>query len=80
MYEPHLTGYENQQDMKSFDGSGGGEKVVDLLAELDKIAPIKSFDAFPKVSRRAAMVSRFERERWDCEVMGKVRDGEGGCL
>lgn len=40
MFEPHLNG---------FDHSPNGESS--LLEELDKIAPIHSFDAFPKVGQ-----------------------------
>ncbi|RXK40339.1 endoplasmic reticulum-Golgi intermediate compartment protein 2 [Tremella mesenterica] len=57
MYEPHLIGHDN--DIAHSDGQG-----VSLLDELDKIAPIKSFDAFPKVqstytsqSRRGAVLT-----------------------
>lgn len=39
MFEPHLEKHGEQQSSS-------------ILDELDKIAPIKSFDAFPKVSRR----------------------------
>lgn len=41
MYEPHLVDFANQHSHDNEDMS--------LLEELDKIAPIKSFDAFPKV-------------------------------
>lgn len=41
MYEPHLVDFANQH---SHDNEG-----MSLLEELDKIAPIKRFDAFPKV-------------------------------
>ncbi|WOO81197.1 ER-derived vesicles protein ERV41 [Vanrija pseudolonga] len=41
MYEPHL---DHQAHIPSGDGEG-----VSLLDELDKLAPIKRFDAFPKV-------------------------------
>ena len=41
MYEPHL--YDHTSDTIQ-DGDGSS-----LLAELDKIGPIKAFDAFPKV-------------------------------
>jgi hypothetical protein len=42
MYEPHLVDHSNQHGRPRGDSS--------LLEELDKIAPIKAFDAFPKVS------------------------------
>lgn len=42
MYEPHLVDLANQH-------SHGDHEGMSLLEELDKIAPIKSFDAFPKV-------------------------------
>ncbi|KAE8538580.1 hypothetical protein D1P53_004941 [Cryptococcus gattii VGV] len=41
MYEPHLVDLANQH-------SHGDHEGMSLLEELDKIAPIKSFDAFPK--------------------------------
>ena len=41
-YEPHLVNHVDDL------GSGSGEQLS-LLDELDKIGPIKSFDAFPKV-------------------------------
>ena len=52
MFEPHLGFNEpNAQDMKSFnDDTTFGGNGSNLLAELDKMAPIKAFDAFPKVS------------------------------
>ena len=43
MYEPHLG-----DDLSGFSRQNGDG--ASLLNELDKIAPIKSFDAFPKVS------------------------------
>jgi hypothetical protein len=43
MYEPHLSDHHNDFSRQNEDGSS-------LLEELDRIAPIKSFDAFPKVS------------------------------
>ena len=44
MYEPHLVGYEHHAEERP-PGEG-----ISILDELDKIAPLKSFDAFPKVS------------------------------
>jgi len=40
MYEPHLVDHSNQH---------GRDGDSSLMEELDKIAPIKAFDAFPKV-------------------------------
>ncbi|OXG36375.1 endoplasmic reticulum-Golgi intermediate compartment protein 2 [Cryptococcus neoformans Bt120] len=50
MYEPHLVDFANQH---SHDNEG-----MSLLEELDKIAPIKSFDAFPKVESTYTIKSR----------------------
>jgi len=41
MFEPHLNGFDNDRS---------GDNSSSLLEELDKIAPIQRFDAFPKVS------------------------------
>ncbi|WWD17125.1 hypothetical protein CI109_101562 [Kwoniella shandongensis] len=49
MYEPHLVDHANQHH--SGDGSS-------LLEELDRIAPIQSFDAFPKVQSTYNVRSR----------------------
>lgn len=48
MFEPHLTNHfhHNHDDDKS------------ILDELDKIAPLKSFDAFPKVQPTYTSTSR----------------------
>ena len=43
MYEPHLVNNANDH---AHDDDG---PTTNILDELDKIAPIKSFDAFPKV-------------------------------
>jgi hypothetical protein len=43
MYEPHLVNHAN--DHAHDDDS----PATNILDELDKLAPIKSFDAFPKV-------------------------------
>lgn len=43
MFEPHLNGFDN--DRSHFGGDSGSS----LLEELDKMAPIQRFDAFPKV-------------------------------
>lgn len=52
MYEPHLVDFANQH---SHDNEG-----MSLLEELDKIAPIKSFDAFPKVRFSFFFFSNFQ--------------------
>lgn len=52
MYEPHLVDFANQH---SHDNEG-----MSLLEELDKIAPIKSFDAFPKVRFSFFFSSNFQ--------------------
>lgn len=44
MFEPHLNG---------FDSDRSGENGSSLLEELDKMAPIQRFDAFPKVCLEA---------------------------
>jgi hypothetical protein len=44
MFEPHLNGFDNDR------AHGSGENGSSLLEELDKMAPIQRFDAFPKVS------------------------------
>ena len=44
MFEPHLVDHS-----ADFGPSNGDHDAGSLLEELDKIAPIKSFDAFPKV-------------------------------
>ncbi|KAK8864570.1 hypothetical protein IAR55_001820 [Kwoniella newhampshirensis] len=49
MYEPHLVDHASQQH------SGDGSSLLD---ELDRIAPIKSFDAFPKVQSTYNVRSR----------------------
>lgn len=46
MFEPHLGLNDQSGDNKSFNDDPSAK---DLLAELDRIAPIKAFDAFPKV-------------------------------
>ncbi|WVQ80240.1 hypothetical protein IAT38_002345 [Cryptococcus sp. DSM 104549] len=51
MYEPHLVDYANQH-------SGNDNEGMSLLEELDKIAPIQSFDAFPKVQATYTVHSR----------------------
>ncbi len=48
-FEPHLGMGDQRQRHKHFDDDHGGGGAASLLAELDRIAPIKSFDAFPKV-------------------------------
>lgn len=42
MYEPHLVDHASDHIRPNAEGSS-------LLEELDRIAPIKAFDAFPKV-------------------------------
>lgn len=49
MFEPHLGMNDPSSDNKSFNDDSN-PSAKDLLAELDRIAPIKAFDAFPKVS------------------------------
>lgn len=50
MFEPHLGMNDpSGGDNKSFNDDTN-PSAKDLLAELDRIAPIKAFDAFPKVS------------------------------
>jgi hypothetical protein len=50
MFEPHLGMNDSSGgDNKSFNDDSN-PSAKDLLAELDRIAPIKAFDAFPKVS------------------------------
>jgi hypothetical protein len=44
MFEPHLETHHSHGG----DDNGFGDGVS-ILDELDKLAPIKSFDAFPKV-------------------------------
>jgi hypothetical protein len=43
MFEPHLDGFDHNRP-----GHGDGEGGSSLLEELDKMAPIQRFDAFPK--------------------------------
>jgi len=45
MFEPHLISHANDHTHDE-NSNREGESLLD---ELDKIAPIKSFDAFPKV-------------------------------
>ncbi|KAK4689985.1 endoplasmic reticulum-Golgi intermediate compartment protein 2, partial [Tremellales sp. Uapishka_1] len=52
MYEPHLVDHASQHS-HSYTGEG-----MSLLDELDKIAPIKAFDAFPKVQSTYTVRSR----------------------
>ncbi|KAK1924342.1 putative ER to Golgi transport-related protein [Papiliotrema laurentii] len=51
MFEPHLINHANDH---TYDGTD----TPSLLEELDKIAPIKSFDAFPKVESTYTSQSR----------------------
>ncbi|WVR06893.1 hypothetical protein IAU60_003929 [Kwoniella sp. DSM 27419] len=51
MYEPHLIDHASEQSRPRGDSGT-------LLEELDKIAPIKSFDAFPKVQATYTVRSR----------------------
>ena len=46
MYEPHLVNHGGEQPALNGDSTS-------ILDELDKIAPIKSFDAFPNVNPAA---------------------------
>jgi hypothetical protein len=52
MYEPHLTGFEQDQS----DGHSVFQNGSSLLDELDKVAPIQRFDAFPKVGQQLAVL------------------------
>lgn len=52
MFEPHLIDHANDHT-HSHDGPS-----TSLLEELDKIAPLKSFDAFPKVQSTYTSQSR----------------------
>jgi hypothetical protein len=63
MFEPHLQGTHL--------GASHSEGVS-LLDELDKIAPIKSFDAFPKVRR-----SPLNAEVGSIDLRVKVTPGRG---
>jgi hypothetical protein len=45
MFEPHLSGFDQDRGRGS-----GGDSGSNLLEELDKLAPIQRFDAFPKVN------------------------------
>lgn len=45
MYEPHLTGFDQDRS----DGPSVFTNGSSLLDELDRVAPIQRFDAFPKV-------------------------------
>lgn len=53
MYEPHLVDHASEHRRESLDGAS-------LIDELDRIAPIKSFDAFPKVSRDATQLTKIQ--------------------
>ncbi|GHJ84979.1 hypothetical protein NliqN6_1381 [Naganishia liquefaciens] len=56
-FEPHFTHVRRTSlENKSFDDPMAS--AANLLAELDKIAPIKSFDAFPKVQPTYTTSSR----------------------
>jgi hypothetical protein len=57
MFEPHLNG---------FDSDRSGEGSSSLLEELDKMAPIQRFDAFPKVCLSAMTF------RWVIDETGAV--------
>ncbi|ORY32833.1 ER to Golgi transport-related protein [Naematelia encephala] len=50
MYEPHLVNHANDH--------AANDNVSSLMEELDKLAPIKSFDAFPKVQSTYVSQSR----------------------
>jgi hypothetical protein len=68
MFEPHLGLSDTSSDPKSFDDSSNSFGTFDgkeFLAELDRIAPIQAFDAFPKVSLGRM---RFFSSDGDCEV------------
>lgn len=49
MFEPHLSGFDHGPEGSNVFSSGSS-----LLDELDKVAPIQRFDAFPKVSSNAS--------------------------
>lgn len=56
-FEPHFSHVRRTSiENKSFDDPMAS--AANLLAELDKIAPIKSFDAFPKVQSTYTTSSR----------------------
>lgn len=56
-FEPHFTHHRTTSvENKSFDDPLAS--ASSLLAELDKIAPIKAFDAFPKVQPTYTTSSR----------------------
>lgn len=55
MYEPHLTGFDHHRPSE---GSSLFINSSSILDELDKVAPIKRFDAFPKV----------RRVEWTCRI------------
>ena len=58
MFEPHLGMNDpSGGDNKSFNDDSN-TSAKDLLAELDRIAPIKAFDAFPKVSPELLVFNR----------------------
>lgn len=65
MYEPHLVDLANQH-------SHGDHEGMSLLEELDKIAPIKSFDAFPKVRLFFLSLSLFKLSRKPRLMQGGV--------
>lgn len=52
MFEPHLNGFDTDRSYN------GGENSSSLLEELDKMAPIQRFDAFPKVSSLTGCLSQ----------------------
>lgn len=59
MFEPHLGHPHHGPESGGRAGSNGDGGS--LLDELDKIAPIKAFDAFPKV-RLLRMASKRDRK------------------
>lgn len=52
MFEPHLDHHHLK------DGDRSRSEGSSILEELDKLAPIKSFDAFPKVQSSYTVRSR----------------------
>lgn len=52
MFEPHLDHHHLK------DGDQSRSEGSSILEELDKLAPIKSFDAFPKVQSSYTVRSR----------------------
>lgn len=56
MYEPHLSGFDH--DRSEGEGPPGFANGSSLLDEIDRVAPIQRFDAFPKVCRPTIELDR----------------------